>query len=70
MKKNQTLFDEIRTFQKQKFLIIPIIVLFGLLGLFLPIVPGITLLFFAFIILFPRKGEILIKKLRNFLELN
>jgi len=59
------LVDEIRDFQKNKKKLIPVLVVLGILGLFLPILPGVALLFFGFLLIFPREGEKLLKKLRS-----
>jgi len=59
------LVDEIRDFQKNKKKLIPVLVVLGILGLFLPILPGAALLFFCFLLIFPREGENLLKKIRS-----
>ena len=62
------LVDEIRDFQKNKKKLIPVLVVLGILGLFLPILPGVALLFFGFLLIFPREGENLLKKIRSKFE--
>ncbi len=59
------LVDEIKDFRKNKKKLILIVVVFGILGLFLPILPGVALLFFGFLLIFPREGETLLKKIRS-----
>ncbi len=59
------LVDEIRDFQKDKKKLIPVLIVLGILGLFLPILPGVALLFFGFLLIFPREGENLLKKVRS-----
>ncbi len=59
------LVDEIRDFQKNKKKLIPVLIVLGILGLFLPILPGAALLFFGFLLIFPREGENLLKKIRS-----
>lgn len=59
------LVEEIKDFRKNKKQLLPIIVVLGILGLFLPILPGVALLFFGFLLIFPREGENLLKKIRN-----
>ncbi len=59
------LVDEVRDFQKNKKKLIPVLVVLGILGLFLPILPGVALLFFGFLLIFPREGENLLKKIRS-----
>ncbi len=61
----EDLVDEIRDFQKNKKKLIPVLVVLGILGLFLPILPGVALLFFGFLLIFPREGENLLKKIRS-----
>ena len=62
-KKN--LVDEIRDFQKNKRKLIPVVIVLGVVGLFLPVLPGVALLFFGFLLIFPRDGEKLLKKIRS-----
>jgi hypothetical protein len=59
------LVDEIRDFQKDKKKLIPVLIVLGILGLFLPILPGVALLVFGFLLIFPREGENLLKKIRS-----
>ncbi|MFQ5674908.1 MAG: hypothetical protein ACE5G1_03345 [bacterium] len=61
----KALVDEIRDFQQNKKVAIPIILSLGVLGLLLPILPGVALLFLGFLLLFPRDGEKAIKKIRD-----
>ena len=63
--RKKDLVDEIRDFQKNKKKLIPVLVVLGILGLFLPILPGVALLFFGFLLIFPREGENLLKKVRS-----
>lgn len=58
------LVDEIREFQQSKKIAIPIILSLGILGLVLPVLPGVALLFLGFLLIFPREGEEVIKKIR------
>ena len=64
---NRPLYREIVKFGKTKKLIaIPLIIL-GLAGLILPIIPGIALLVFAVMLLFPRDGDKIIQKIKQML---
>lgn len=65
---SKELVDEIKDFQKSKKKLIPIVIIFGVLGLFLPILPGVALLFLGFLLVFPREGEDLISKIRSTLK--
>ena len=58
------LVDEIKDFRKNKKKLIPVIIVLGILGLFLPILPGIALLFFGFLLIFPKDGDNLLNKIR------
>jgi len=65
--KNHPLYEEISKFIKTKKIIaIPLIIL-GLLGLILPIIPGTVFLVLAFLLLFPKDGEKLIEKIKRLL---
>ncbi len=66
---NKTLTDEIKEFQKHKKKLIPAIIAVGILGLFLPIIPGVALLFLGFFLLFPRQGENLFNKIRRTIKI-
>ncbi len=59
------LVDVIRDFQKDKKKLIPVLIVLGILGLFLPILPGVALLVFGFLLIFPREGENLLKKIHS-----
>jgi len=59
------LTEEIKNFQVSKKKLIPVLIIVGLLGLILPILPGVAILFLAFLLLFPGEGEKLIKRLRK-----
>ena len=55
--KRKSLRAEVRRFSKQKtWLAIPLLLL-GLLGLVLPIIPGLALIFVGILFLAPRSGE-------------
>ena len=65
--KNRPLYEEISKFIKTKKIIaIPLIIL-GLLGLILPIIPGTVFLVLALLLLFPKDGEKLIEKIKRLL---
>ncbi len=62
---SKRLADEIKHFQKQKRVIVPVLLALGVVGLFLPLLPGLALLFLAVLLIFPRGGESLLQKLRG-----
>ena len=63
--RKKDLVDEIKDFRKSKKKLIPVLIVLGILGLFLPILPGVALLFFGFLLIFPKEGEKLQKKIRS-----
>lgn len=65
----KTLREEIREFQSHKQKLIPILIVVGLLGLVLPIIPGVAVLFLAFMLLFPKHGEQLLKRIRQTIKI-
>lgn len=69
MQMKKPLREEIKDFQKEKNKLMPILIALGLLGLLFPILPGLALLFFAFLLVFPRQGEIFIQRIRKFFGL-
>lgn len=69
MNSKRSLREEIRAFQKQKVRWVPFLIVFGALGLVLPILPGLALLGLALVLLWPREGEQLLRRLRRFLGL-
>ena len=63
--RKKDLIDEIEDFRENKKKLIPVVIVLGILGLFLPILPGVALLFFGFLLIFPKEGENLLKKVRS-----
>ena len=63
--RKKDLVDEIKDFKENKKKLIPVVIVLGILGLFLPILPGVALLFFGFLLIFPKAGENLLKKIRS-----
>lgn len=61
----KTLSEEIKEFQTGKKRLIPALIMVGVLGLFLPVLPGVAVLFLAFLLLFPKEGEAVIKRIRE-----
>ena len=59
------LFEEIRQFQKDKKKLIPALIVLGVMGIFLPVIPGLAALALAALLLFPRQSDKLIKKIRT-----
>ena len=63
--RKKDLVDEIKDFKENKKKLIPVVIVLGILGLFLPLLPGVVLLFFGFLLIFPKEGENLLKKIRS-----
>jgi uncharacterized membrane protein YbaN (DUF454 family) len=59
------LFQEIRDFQNKKKLIVPALLLVGVAGLFLPVLPGVAIIALALLLLFPRRGEEILARLKR-----
>jgi hypothetical protein len=56
---------EMRQFRKKKvFIAIPVILL-GLLGLVLPVIPGLALIFVGVLLLFPKTGDQILSKFKK-----
>jgi uncharacterized protein YqgC (DUF456 family) len=66
---SKPLFEEIKQFQKDKKKLVPALILLGVLGIFLPVIPGFAALALAFLLVFPRQSEKFIKKVRTSLNL-
>jgi hypothetical protein len=61
----ESLFAEIKNFKQDKKKLIPILLVLGCIGIILPVVPGLVLLLLALLLIFPRQGEGIVKRLRN-----
>jgi len=65
---HSNLREDIRQFQKRKIrFAIPILIL-GLLGLVLPVIPGVALIMLAILLLFPMQGRRLIDRIRKYVK--
>ena len=69
MPKSKLFTEEIKDFRHSKKKLVPVLVVFGLIGLFLPIIPGVALLLVGFVLIFPKEGENLIRKIRELIRL-
>ncbi len=61
----KTLVEEISDFRKAKKVLIPVLLTVGCLGLFLPVLPGLAIIFLGFLLLFPKQGDDLLDKIRK-----
>ncbi|NOZ60589.1 MAG: hypothetical protein GXO74_02800 [Calditrichaeota bacterium] len=64
-KKQRSLYDEIKEFHKEKKKYVIALFFFGILGLILPVIPGILLLGMGVALLDQKRGEELIKKIKD-----
>ena len=65
-RKSTDLVEEIRRFRKNKSFLGIGLILIGLLGFILPIIPGLFVLGLGLWLLFPRKADQFLDKLRSF----
>lgn len=59
------LLDEIKEFQKDKKKLVPVLLVLGVLGLLLPILPGAVFLLLGFLLLFPQQSHDLLRRIRE-----
>lgn len=64
----KSLQEEIEDFQVEKKKLIPALLVAGVAGLVLPVLPGVALIVLALLLLNPRRGEEVIRKIRHFLK--
>ena len=65
----QTLSEQIIVFRRQKGKTVAVLLFLGLVGLVLPIVPGLAFLALAFLLLFPRQGDDILRRIKASLKL-
>lgn len=73
MKRKKSLYEEMKKFQEEKKGYFIILLALGVLGLVLPVIPGLWLIGLAVALVFPRCYEMLqqlIKKIINFVAAN
>lgn len=66
----KSLTEEMKDYQQSKKRVIPMLIVLGSIGLILPILPGIAILFLGFLLFSPRRGEKIIKKIRSIFRLD
>jgi len=69
MHSRNTLLDEILRFNEKKYYFLIPLLIIGVLGLLLPIIPGLLLLYFVLSIIAPEKANVIVQKIRNMLRL-
>ncbi len=68
MKKKNSLYEEIKKFQKEKKIYFVILIFVGLLGLIFPVIPGIFLIGLGIVLISPKYGEVLLNKIKQWLK--
>lgn len=68
MKKKESLYEEIKTFQGQKKIYFIILIVVGLLGLVFPVIPGLLLIGLGLALMCPKYGDILLDKVRKWIS--
>lgn len=65
MVKKQSLYEEIKKFQREKKLYFLVLIFLGLLGLIFPVIPGLLLIGLGITLMAPQYGEAAMKKVKN-----
>ena len=68
MKEKNSLYEEIKKFQKEKKIYFVILILVGLLGLIFPVIPGLFLIGLGIALISPKYGEALLNKTKQWLK--
>jgi len=69
-KSTKELFDEIKSYKLKRLITGCSLIFVGILGLILPIMPGWALIFLGLVLLFPRWGKKMVKKILTFLRMD
>ena len=68
MKKNSSLTEEIKQFQKEKKWYVTALLFLGIIGLVLPIIPGLLLIAAGVMLISPKYGNELLEKTKNWVR--
>lgn len=68
MKRKDSLFEEIKTFQNQKKIYFVVLIAIGLIGLIFPLIPGLLLIGLGIALLFPKYGDLFLNKIRKWIS--
>jgi len=55
--KKKSLHEEIKQFQKEKKILVPSLLIVGVAGLIMPVIPGLAFIFLALMLIFPKQGK-------------
>ena len=65
MEKKKSLYDEMKKFHSEKKIYIIVLIILGVLGLILPIIPGLLLIGVGIALISPKYGEALLEKIKK-----
>jgi hypothetical protein len=65
MEKKNSLYDEMKKFQSEKKNYVIALIILGVLGLILPIIPGLLLIGSGIALISPKYGEALLEKIKK-----
>jgi uncharacterized protein YqgC (DUF456 family) len=68
MEKNSRLTEEIKQFQKEKKWYVTALMSVGMIGLVLPVIPGLLLIAAGASLISPKYGNELLKKIKNWVK--
>jgi len=68
MEKNSSLTEEIKQFQKEKKWYVTALMSVGMLGLVLPVIPGLFLIAAGVTLISPKYGNELLEKIKNWIK--
>lgn len=63
---DRRLFDEVKPFERSRCPVGVTLIAVGLVGLLVPILPGWALIFVGLLLLFPKSGKKVVKKIRSY----
>ena len=64
----KTLRDEILNFNEKKYVFLIPLAIIGIIGLLIPIIPGLLILFLVFAIVAPDKANDTVRKVRDWIQ--
>jgi len=68
MARKRSLYEEMKAFQREKKKYVIFLILFGLLGLIFPIIPGLFLIGLGIALISPRQGQALFDKIKDWFQ--
>lgn len=68
MSKRNSLYEEMKNFQKEKKLYFFLLIVVGLLGLIFPVIPGLFLIAVGIALISPRHGDKILNRLKKWVK--